>query len=122
MGPRVRELLRKYIYREVSGGVGVGGEGSYLVESGFCEVDSFCSIEGCRFWLGEVVRVGVDFLELEIESSFDFERVRSILVPDQCLTQASLFSFPSQVWWICCFSTLCPWYQLPTILPIEYWA
>ena len=81
MGPRVRELLRKYIYREVSRGVVVGGEGSYLV-SGFCEVDSFCSIEGCQFWLGEVVRVGVEFLELEIESSLDFERVRSILVPD----------------------------------------
>ena len=37
--------------------------------SGSCEVDSFCSIEGFRFWLGEVVRVGVNFLELEIESS-----------------------------------------------------
>ena len=49
MGPKVRELLRKYIYREVSGGVVVGGEDSYLVVSGFCEVDSFCSIEGCRF-------------------------------------------------------------------------
>ena len=61
-------------------------------------------------------------MELEIESSLDFERVRSILVPDQCLTQASLFSFPSQVWWIQCFSTLCPWYQLPSILPIEYWS
>ena len=82
MGPRVRELLKKYIYREVSGGVGVGGEGSYLVASGLCEMNSFCSIEGCRFWLGEVVRVGVDFLELKIESSLDFERVRSILVPD----------------------------------------
>ena len=82
MGPRIRELLKKYIYREVSGGVAVGGEDSYLVASGFCEVDSFCSIEGCRFWLGEVVRVGVDFLELEIESSLDFERVGSILVPD----------------------------------------
>ena len=82
------------------GGVVVGGEDSYLVASGFCEVDSFCSIEGCRFWLRELVRVGVDFLELEIESSLDFERVRSTLVPDQCLTQASLFSFPSHVWWI----------------------
>ena len=60
----------------------VGGEGSYLVVSGFCEVNSFCSIEGCRFWLGEVVRVGVDFLELEIESSLDLERVGSTLVPD----------------------------------------
>ena len=100
MGPRVRELLKKYIYREVNGGVAVGGEGSYLVVSGLCEVNSFCSIEGCQFWLGEVVRVGVNFLELEIESSLDFERVGSILVPDQCLTQASLFSFPSQVWWI----------------------
>ena len=59
VGPRVRELLRKYIYREVSGGVVVGGKNSYLVASGFCEVDSFCSIEGCRFQLGEVVRVGV---------------------------------------------------------------
>ena len=87
MGPRVRELLKKYIYREVSRGVVVGGEGSYLVVSGFCEVDSFCSIEGCRFWLGEVVRVGVDFLELEIESSLDFERVGSILVSDQCLVE-----------------------------------
>ena len=100
----------------------MGGEGSYLVASGFCEVDSFCSIEGCRFWLGEVARVGGDFLELEIESSLNFERVESILVPDQCLTQASLFSFPSQVWWIQHFSTLCPWYQLPSILSIEYWA
>ena len=86
MGPRVRELLKKYIYREVSRGVVLGGEGSYLVANGFCEVDSFCSIEGCQFWLGEVVRVGVDFLELKIESSLDFERVRSILVPDRCLT------------------------------------
>ena len=51
-----------------------------------------------------------------------FERVGSILVPDQYLTQASLFSFPSQVWWIQHFSTLCPWYQLPSILSIEYWA
>ena len=60
----------------------VEGKGSYLVVSGFCEVNSFCSIEGCRFWLGEAVRVGVDFLELEIESSLDFEKVRFILVPD----------------------------------------
>ena len=82
MGPRVSEVLGKYIYREVNGGVIVGGVDSYLVASGFCEVDSFCSIEGCRFWLGEVVRVGVDFLELEVGSSLDFERVRSILVPD----------------------------------------
>ena len=81
MGPRVRELL-KYIYREVSGGVVVGREGSYLVASGLCEVNSFCSIEGCQFWLEEVVKVGVDFLGLKIESSLDFERVGSILVPD----------------------------------------
>ena len=66
MGPRVRELLKKYIYREVSGGMVVGGEGSYLVVSGLCEVNSFRSIEGCRFWLEEVIRVGVDFLELEL--------------------------------------------------------
>ena len=45
MGPRVRELL-KCIYREVSGGVVVGGEGSYLVASGLCEVNSFCSLRG----------------------------------------------------------------------------
>jgi len=100
MGPRVRELLRKYIHREVSGGTVVGGVDSYLVESGFCEVGNFCSIEGYRFWLGKVVRVGVDFLELEIESPLDFERVGSILVPDRCFTQASLFAFPSQVWWV----------------------
>ena len=56
MGPRVRELLRKYIYREASRGMVLGGEDSYLVASGFCEVDSFYSTEGCRFWLGEVVR------------------------------------------------------------------
>ena len=90
--------MRKYILREVSGGVVVGGVDSYLVESGFCEVDSFCSIEGYKFWLAEVVRVGVDFLELEIESPLDFERVGSILISDRCFTQASPFSFPSQVW------------------------
>ena len=73
MGPRVRALLRKYIHREVSGGVVVGVD-LHLVESRFCEADSFCSIEGYRFWLGGVVRVGVDF--------------------------CSVFSFPSQVWWI----------------------
>ena len=33
MGPRVRELLGKYIYREVNGGVVVGGMDSYLVGS-----------------------------------------------------------------------------------------
>ena len=56
-----------------------------------------CGNTSCRFWLGEVVRVGVDFLELKIENSLDFERVRSILVPDWCFTQASLFFFPSLV-------------------------
>ncbi len=122
MGPRVRELSRKYIHREVSGGTVVGGVDSYLVESGFCEVGNFCSIEGYRFWLGKVVRVGVDFLELEIESPLDFERVGSILVPDRCFTQASLFAFPSQVWWVRSFSSLWPWSQLPSILPVEYWA
>ena len=55
MGLRVSELLGKYIYKGVNGGVVVGGVDSYLVASGCCEVDSFCSIEGCRFWLGEVV-------------------------------------------------------------------
>ena len=50
IGHKVRELLGKYIYREVNRGV--------------------------------VVRVGVDFLELEIESCLDFERVSSILVSD----------------------------------------
>ena len=70
---------------------------SYLVESGLYEVGSFCSIKGYRFWLGEVSRVEVDFLELEIESPLDFERVGSIQVPDSCFLQTSLFSFPSQV-------------------------
>ena len=41
MGFRVSELLGKYIYKGVNGGVVVGGVDSYLVASGFCEVDSF---------------------------------------------------------------------------------
>ena len=82
ISPRVRELLGKYMYKEVHRGMVVGGVYLYLVTSGSCEVDSFCFIGGCRCWLGAVVRVGVDFLELEIESSLDFGRVRSILVPD----------------------------------------
>ena len=100
MGPGVRKLLEKYIPQGVSGGAVVGRVNSYLVESGLCEVGSFCSIEAYRFCLGEVSRVGVDFLELEIESPLDFERARSILVPDRCFSQTSLFSFPSQGWWI----------------------
>ena len=94
----------------------------YLEESGLCEVDSFCSIEGYRFWLGEVVRVGVDLLELTIESPLDFERVNSILVPDRCFSHTSLFFLPSPVWWTQCLSSLWPWSQLPSILPVEYWA
>ena len=122
MGPRVRELFRKYIHMEISRGVVVGGADSYLVESGLCEADSCCSIESYRFWLGEVSRVGVDLLELEIESPFDFDRVRSILVPNRCFMQAFLFSFPSQVWWIWHLSSLWPWSQLPSILPVKYWT
>ena len=107
-------------YWEVSGGVVVRRVDSYLVESKFCKVGSFCSIEGYRFWLEEVSKVRVDFLELEIESPFDFERVRPILVPDRCFLQTPLFSFPSQVWWIWHLSSLQPWSQLPSILPVKY--
>ena len=89
--------MEKYIPQGVSRGVVVGRVDSYLVESGLYEVGSFCSIKGYRFWLGEVSRVEVDFLELEIESPLDFERVGSIQVPDRCFLQTSLFSFPSQV-------------------------
>ena len=87
---------------------------------GFCEVGSFCSIEGYWFWLGEVVRVGVE--ELSIESPLNFEREGSVLVPDRCFTQASIFSFPSLFWWIWCLSSLWPWSQPPSILPVKYWA
>ena len=52
MGPGVRKLLEKYIPQGVSGGAVVGRVNSYLVESGLCEVGSFCSIEAYRFWLG----------------------------------------------------------------------
>ena len=68
----------------------VGRADSYLMESGF----HASSTEGYRFWLGEIVGGRL------FESPLDFERVRSILVPDKCFMQASLFSFPSQVWWI----------------------
>ena len=41
--------------------------------------------------------------------------------PDKCFSQTSLFSFPSQVWWIHHLSSLWPWSH-PSILPIKYWA
>ena len=118
-----------YPCRRVIGGVVEDREAGFLVAAGSCKSNSHCLIGGGVLWVGKLVGVGRDFLEFEICRQFNFGRVGTILVPDECVagdwTLPLLDNFWSRARWIRGLSSLfsfLPILQLSSINSIHYQA